>query len=221
MSFIHNFKLQPLIIQIKDLNYLHDSDYTCSRISNYQQNLLNELFSKNIRPYKIRIINLLFLLFIVIQLFNFNKLITILIILFIPLLTIEEDKKGDVRLVGKISNSHENDKFDAIMKSLIDQKYHYTAGNERCKILAIQANKTAIWNNEKLIIAEPNSKIKFNKTIITISDIPQGVQKGIIDSRFIIINDKLIYSPILKIKNTYVLATGSPGKINWKRWLKL
>jgi hypothetical protein len=123
-------------------------------------------------------------------------------------------------MVGKITNSHENNRFDGVPKSFIDQGYNYIIGNESCKILCVQTGYNTNWKNEEVVVAESFAKIKLNGNTYEVDEFPQSNIQGITDARFWKINGELTNTALLKIKNVTLIATGSPAKQSWKNWLK-
>lgn len=233
-NFRHGF--QPLIIKNEETIYLHDSDYTSGRMSNYQKSFIQELVSPVGfgRPLQIRMINVVILLFILLLLIPFPKRRGQIIMYILGggiLLTscghFLLNNKGEVRLVGEIKDSHENNRFDGVIKTMIDDGFYYTIGEEDCKIVVVQENHSTSYNRESIVILEPNASIKIQGTKYVAGTIPTPpVQIDSIyvqDPRKIKINNKIV-EPVYKLnmsdKEITIIATGSPALLEWKQILK-
>lgn len=229
---------QPLIVKDKNTIYLHDSDYTSDRLANYQSSLIKEIFyPKGLgRPLYLRFLNFIFLVFSLFCLYCPQKKFTVvskilLCVMFIYALYgyVNEKyyKKGDIRLVGSIKDSHENNRFDGVVKSIIDKDFPYLVGSKDCKILVVQKNHRASWNGETLVVLEPNAVLDFEGIVYSSKTIPlpsyqyHGTQ--ILDPRQIS-NEGNSLDPVLDLKTKagkeiVLISTGSPALIDWNQFL--
>ncbi|WP_396139857.1 hypothetical protein [Flavobacterium sp.] len=222
LSYSDGFSSQPLIIKNKNVIYLHDSDYSSSFLANYQKNLLLELTSSKIRPLLIRITNIISCIAIILILFletNFLIFLSVIVVSLFIFIINQIPSNGDIRLVGKIFDSHENNRFDGAVKSIVDNNFNYIVGDKNCKVLIVKENMKTEWNGEQLVVAEPNAEIIFKGTKMKVGQDPLGNIDNIEDARYWIINNKK-FKPLLKEKNVVFIATGSPAKILWKKFLK-
>ena len=96
---------------------------------------------------------------------------------------------------------------------------NYIVGDKNCKVLIVKENMKTEWNGEQLVVAEPNAEIIFKGTKMKAGQDPLGNIDNIEDARYWIINNKK-FKPLLKEKNVVFIATGSPAKILWKKFLK-
>lgn len=83
-------------------------------------------------------------------------------------------------------------------------------GSVGTKLLVVGSNYTASWKNEKIIILEPGAKVKIKGTIYEAQDVPMGEWDGILDARSILKNGEKQPSPIIKLEQVTIIATGSP-----------
>ena len=225
LSYIESFThSQPLIVKYGKTLYLHDSDYSSSYLANYQKNFLNELASNTIRPNLIRFINLLFvaLLFVLLFHLRYKKVISVMIIGAILSIVWYLDyypKRGEIRIVGKITNSHENNKFDGVVKTIVNAGYDYIIGDKNSKILIVQKGKSATVKSEDVVIAEDECSITINGVTAKVINNPIGNVNGVIDARQWFYLGK-IYDGILIIDDVKLIATGSPALQSWKDFIK-
>ena len=216
-------KSQPLIVELEGITHLHDSDYTSSYLSNYQYCLNNEIMQNGHRPIYVRLFSILaiilslMLLYPNIVLFQYRIIYFSFIVVF--LLTFNLPKKGDIRIVGNITNSHENNKFDGVPKNIVNAGYNYTLGSIHANVLIVSSGSFAVWLGEPIVVMEPNSKIFYKNTIISSGDMPLGYFNEIPDARHIKYNGKS-YSGSVIIEGNSIIATGSPSKLIWKDILK-
>jgi hypothetical protein len=218
-------KSQPLIISVDDITHLHDSDYTSSYLSNYQQCVNNEIMQNGSRPILIRLISLLALfssLFLIFNLENRNKYwgianYTVFCMLYFTIFICP--RRGDIRIAGKITNSHENHKFDGVPKNIVNAGFDYTLGMFNAKILIVSSHSYAIWLGEPLVILEPNATVLYKTSIISSNDTPLGFCENIPDARHIEYNNKS-YNGYISIDNIKFISTGSPSKLQWEILLK-
>lgn len=226
---------QPLIVEHDGVVYLHDSDYSSGRLSLYQESLLKEIFSPVCvdRPLYIRCLNFLFLilsiLLLIVQKNDKIKIVSAVVLvalIFYPSLIKKEE---NVRLVGEIKDSHENNRFDGVIKTMIDQGFYVKVGNENCKILVVQEEHNTKLEGETLVILEPDAEIVVDGISYKAGSIPSPTV--CIDS--ITINDsRTIFSkgtelpPLVKIfsgsdsSSVTIIATGSPALLEWKNLVK-
>lgn len=219
----------PLILKKGETLYLNDSDYTSSYIANYQKNFIQELVGErhNERPILMRLINVICL--IIILLLSFCEILrhempSIILVLScflgsIVLFVFNKQEYGEIRMVGKIKNSHENSSFDGVPKTINNAGFEYVIGVSDAKILVVKEGHKAKWKGEKLIVAEPNSIIELKNHKIAIEEMPMGVKNEIIDSRRINM-DNDVFEGICKIDSITIIGTGSPAKIQWKRFIR-
>lgn len=212
----------PLIVNHNDCLYLHDSDYTSSYLANYQKNFIQEITNSGIRPILVRLLNLLLLICCVFSILEYKKaaIYTIsffILILFFPNIRHQE---GEIRVIGKIENSHENNKLDGCIKKIVEAGYDFIIGKKNCKILLVKQGEKATIENEYLVVAEPGSKIKYNDMLITISEEPLGYINNIEDARLIKVSNDNTFMGYAKINNVSFIATGSPAKISWGKHIK-
>lgn len=219
----------PLITKYKNTLYLNDSDYISSYLANYQKCLIKELVGgRNIRPFAIRFLNFLCLLLIsllsIYPKLSYKKNIMIQIIWgIVSLLCISgiyaDRQEGEIRMVGDILNSHENNGFDGVPKAINASGYSYVVGNKKAKILVVKSEKQAEWKGEGMIVAESKAIVHLGNHTIKIGESPLGITNGIIDSRSINIDGDEKGS-LYQIKGVTIIGTDSPAKIQWKRFLK-
>ena len=226
MSFYNSL---PLIAKYKKTLYLNDSDYFSSYLANYQKCLIKELVGgRNIRPFAIRFVNFLCLLLIsLLSVYSKltdkkSRMIQIIwgIVSLLCISAIYADRQeGEIRMVGNMLNSHENNGFDGVPKAINASGYPYVVGNQKNKILVVKSGKQAQWKGESIIVAESKAIIHFENRTIKIGESPLGITNGIIDSRSINIdgNEK---GSLYRIKGVTIIGTDSPAKIQWKRFLK-
>ena len=221
-------KSQPLIIKdlSSDIEYLHDSDYTSDYLSNYQRSFLNELLHGGSRPIAIRFIVACFCLLIISSSYADNKVVSRIkqsvIFVFFPFLvymTFVKSKEGDIRMVGKIGDSHDNIRFSGVPKKIVEAGFPYILGEKQAKILVVKEGETATWRGEKLVIAEPMATIKLGNEVLKVIDEPLGMVKNIIDAREWEVNGTNIHTPIMVKNNIKFIATGSPAQQIWKKLL--
>lgn len=218
-------KSQPLIISVDGITHLHDSDYTSSYLSNYQQSLNNEIMQNGSRPILIRFISIIALLLSIILIFNLenrNKYwgivhYTVFCMLYFAIFICP--RNGDIRIVGKITNSHENHKFDGVPKNIVNAGFDYTLGTLNAKVLVVSSNSFAIWLGEPLVILEPNATVLYKTSIISSNDTPLGFCENIPDARHIEYKDKS-YNGYIGIDDVKFISTGSPSKLQWENLLK-
>lgn len=224
LAYPYSFnKSQPLIVELDGVTHLHDSDYTSSYLSNYQFCLNNEIMQNGLRPIYIRlfsivvIISSLLLLYPNIVLSQYRIISLLFIVAY--LLMFHMPKEGDIRIVGDITNSHENNKFDGVPKSIVNAGYNYTIGSTNAKVLVVSSGSFSMWLGESIVVLEPNARVFYKNAIISSKDIPLGYHNKIPDARHIIYNDKS-YSGCIIIDSINIIATGSPSKLIWKDILK-
>jgi hypothetical protein len=221
LSYCDGLSTQPLILKNNNVIYLHDSDYSSSFLANYQKNLLLELTSTKYRPLLVRIANIISCIVILLVIFfgkDFFIFFSLLIISLFITISNKIPSYGEIRLVGKILDSHENNRFDGVVKSIVDSGFNYIVGEKNCKVLAVKENMKAEWKGEKIVIAEPNAEIFFKGRKMKVGLDPLGNINNIEDARFWIINNKK-FKPIIKVENIIFIATGSPAKILWRDYL--
>ncbi len=215
-------KSQPLIITLRDITHLHDSDYTTSYLSNYQSNLNNEIVRNGNRHILLRLFSFLLLVCILLEYFpivnsrilHLSKITTLILFFYIYCPPV----RGEIRIAGRITNSHENYKFDGVLKSLVESGFAYKNGNVGTKILIVPSNKTAIRTGESVVVLENNAKILTRKGVIKSGDIPIGNHNEVLDARSIIVGDQT-YLGKYQEETFVVLSTGSPSKIKWENIL--
>lgn len=220
----------PLILAWKNTLFLNDSDYFSSYIANYQKNLIQELVGNTgthrIAVHCLNIVCAVFTLFALLIFFklpskyrNASLAIWTLLVFTLSYVSNNYNTKGDVRMVGKIRNSHENDGFDGVPKMINACGYPYIIGNKNAKILVVKNGEKAAWKGEKLVVAEPNAIIKILGHKVEIGEEPLGCVDGIIDARCIIV-DGHAKGVTCEINGIQMIGTGSPAKIQWNRFLK-
>ena len=128
-------------------------------------------------------------------------------------------RNGDIRIVGKITNSHENHKFDGVPKNIVNAGFGYTVGIFNAKILVVSSGSFAIWLGEPLVILEPNATVLYKTSVISSNDTPLGFCENIPDARHIEYNDKP-YNGYISIDDVKFISTGSPSKLQWENLLK-
>jgi hypothetical protein len=215
---------QTLILEQNGILHLHDSDYTSSYIANYQTSLNSEIVQNGSRPIFIRVISFLAVLLCICILLNFNRPslnigILIFSLLLISLASVYAcPKKGDIRITGKITNSHENYKADGVPKHIVDQGYNYTLGSIGAKVLVVRSNSFAVWMGEPLVVLEPEAAVLFKGKIIKSDNVPLGYN-NIADARSIKYDGQL-YAASITVGDVTFVSTGSPAKLSWKDYLK-
>ena len=118
-------------------------------------------------------------------------------------------------MVGNITNSHENNKFDGVPKMLVLSGYDYVVGDKNCSVLVVQKSHVANVNTESLVVAEDDCLIKYKSEQLRVVNNPIGNKNGVIDARQWLYKGHL-YDGILRIGNVKFVATGSPAKQVWK-----
>lgn len=224
---------QPLIVEYDGVVYLHDSDYSSGRLSPYQKSLLKEIFSPVCvdRPLFIRCLNILFLIFsillLIVQKNDKIKIVIVLVAMIVSPSLIKKD--GNVRLVGEIKDSHENNRFDGVIKTMVDQGFYVKVGNENCRILVVQEGRNAKLEGESLVILEPDAEIVVDGIPYKAGSIPSPTvcidSITIKDSRTIF-SKGIELPPLVELfkgdDNSLVtiIATGSPALLEWKKLVK-
>ena len=214
---------QPLIILLDGIIHLHDSDYTSSYLANYQKCLNNELVKNSMRPFLIRVISLLAIICSLFLLFTISVkpfcilLWTLFLSQFLALYFLP--RKGDIRIIGKITNSHENFKYDGVTKNIVATGYNYTIGELGAKVLLVSSGSHAIWLGEPVVILEPNATLFYKTNIISSDDIPYGYHQHVSDARMFFYKGNK-YLGYHEIENVQIIATGSPAKIQWQNLLR-
>lgn len=212
------FESQPLIVEHDKTLCLHDSDYMSSFISNYQKCFQQELCKNSLRPNLIRMINILLLVLAMLLLFEMRYLylasfaVGCFVLLYF---TYAYKKDGNIRMVGNITNSHENNKFDGVPKMLVLSGYDYVIGDKNCSVLVVQKSHVANVKTESLVVAEDDCLIKYKSEQLRVVNNPIGNKNGVIDARQWLYKGHL-YDGILRIGNVKFVATGSPAKQVWK-----
>ena len=221
-SFLNS---RPLIVKHDQTLYLHDSDYSSSYLANYQKSFLKELVGNSNRPNYIRILNILFVLMTFSLFFigakndwKINAILSIFIA-FMLYLAYLSPHRGDIRLVGTITNSHENNKFDGVVKKIVEAGFDYTVGDYDTKILVVQKGKDATVKSERVVLAEEGCTIKIDGKKYTVNNNTIGNVNGIVDARQWIC-DGNIYDGIIKVDSITLIATGSPALQQWKDIIK-
>ena len=217
---------QPLIEEVNDVLYCHDSDWSSSYLANYQSGFLREMFSTRGRPNFVRIINVLFLLilcsfYIRKQSSRLGLQLMFVIGLITSLYYANIYKgKGDIRLVGKIVNSHENNSFNGVVKNIVEDGYDYTIGERNCEVLVVQEGNSAKWKGEIVVIAEPEATVTYNGKKMEVEETPMGNMDGIKDARYWTIDGETTNNCTMDINGIKFIATGSPADLEWKSILK-
>lgn len=216
---------RPLIVKHNCTLYLHDSDYSSSFLANYQISFLQELVGNSNRPNYIRIINILFVLMTCSLFFirakngwKLNAILSCFIVMLLYLAYLSPHR-GDIRLVGSITNSHENNKFDGVVKKIVEAGFDYTVGDCDAKILVVQKGKDATVKGERIVLAEEGCAININGQKYEVNNNPIGNVNGIIDARQWACEDK-VYDGVIKVDSVILIATGSPALQQWKDILK-
>lgn len=220
----------PLILVWNKTLFLNDSDYFSSYIANYQKNLIQELVGGyGIHRLATHGLNIACAIFILFYLLSFPKLsvnsgkvglaVWMLLVLSLSYISDKCMADGEIRMVGKIKNSHENEGFDGIPKIINACGYQYVIGDKNAVILAIKNGESAVWKGEKLIVAEPNATIKILGHEVCIDESPLGCVDEVIDARNIIV-DGNVKGVIFEINGVKIIGTGSPAKIQWSRFIK-
>ena len=226
LAYMGSFsKSKPLIVKYNQTLYLHDSDYSSSFLANYQKSFLKELVGNSDRPNYIRILNILFALMACSLFFigtkhgwKISAILSCFIILMLYLAYLSPHR-GDIRLVGTITNSHENNKFDGVVKKIVEAGYDYTIGDYDTKILVVQKGKDATVKSERVVLAEEDCAIKIDGKKYTVNNNTIGNVNGIIDARQWV-SDGKIYDGVVKVDSIILIATGSPALQQWKDIIK-
>lgn len=212
------FKSQPLIVKHGNTLYLHDSDYMSSFISNYQKCFQQELCKNSLRPNLIRIVNILLLMLAILLILKvkylYVSLVTIGCIVLLYFIYIRKED-GNIRMVGEITNSHENNKFDGVPKMIILSGCDYVVGDKNCSILVVQKNHNAKVQSESIVVAEEDCIIEYESEQLKVISNPIGNKNGVVDARQWLYKDRL-YDGFLEIGKVKFIATGSPAKQIWK-----
>lgn len=220
----------PLILAWNKTLFLNDSDYFSSYIANYQKNLIQELVGGHgIHRLSTHSLNIACAIFILFYLLFFSKLsassrkvslaVWMLFVLSSSYISANHMAEGEIRMVGKIRNSHENEGFDGIPKKINACGYQYVTGDKNAIILAIKNGEGAVWKGERLIVAEPNTTIEILGHEVNIDESPLGYVDGIIDARNITVDDN-VKGAIYEMNGVKIIGTGSPAKIQWSRFIK-
>lgn len=207
--------------------YLNDSDYTSSYLANYQKNFIRELVGNDIRPNIIRLYNVMCLCALIVILYfcciHKKKVYYVSVIFaFIPTLYIyiyEQQESGEIRMVGKIFNSHESSGFDGVPKMINANGYDYCVGHKNAIVLIVKTGESAECKNEKTIVAESGATITVDGKIFTIDETPLGIVDNIVDARNIIYEGKILGTQV-NVNGKTIIGTNSPAKLEWKNILK-
>lgn len=226
IDFAHSV---PLILLCDKTLFLNDSDYMSSYIANYQKNLIHEIVGGiSMHRIAVRLLNILCLTFVFCMILIKNERIRlrkvfaavwIMFVVSSASFAKECPQEGEIRMVGAIRNSHENDGFDGVPKMINANGFPFITGNKNAKILVVKRGERAKWKGETLIVAEPNAKIEIMGHDVEIDDVPLGIKDGVIDGRSIIIDDSAV-SAICKINGVTLVGTGSPAILQWKRFVE-
>lgn len=222
------FHSTPLAIFDNKTLLLHDSDYTSSFISNYQVALDSEIVQSLERACLVRVINILFLLTTLVIGWTQPHTTSTRIILttisgaLLICLAVPEIKSqtGDIRMVGKIQDSHENYRADGSLKTIVAAGFPYTLGDSNCTVLIVKENETTQWKGEKIIIAEPQVSIKIGPHTYTTGSLPLGYKSGIPDAREWLRDGHRVGAGYIKTNNIIMISTGSPATLPWASIIK-
>lgn len=205
----------PLVTKYHNFTYVQDSDSFVDGLANRQENILKEIVIGRELP---RILNLLFCISLVFSPFLIGlivrscSLISICCLLLIP-------KEGQVRIIANLDWPHEPSKASGVMTSLVGNGYLMQMGNKKSQILVVGEGKTAsAYPTEKLVILEPGAKVTIGKDVICSGIEPVDNEENIVDGRKLFINNEET-SPMLSHDGIRIIGTGSPSKLEWKRWL--
>lgn len=218
----------PLVVQNKNTLLLHDTDYTSDFIANYQIALTQELLHSSRRPIWVRLLNCLFIVFSLLEGWVFTKglaagrVFPYFVGLLILAVSIWEycPRDGDVRIVGRIVNSHENDKADGVLKRLVEQGFDFTVGDKNCRILIVKSGQWAMWRGERIVVAEPNAMIWCDGNCYKVEELPLGSRLGVLDARSWSINGSNTGQAQLMHDNVLFIGTGSPALLQWENILR-
>ncbi len=208
--------ITPLVIQYDRYIYVQDSDSFVDRLANRQENIVKEITIGRIFP---RILNIFFCIIIFFDLGTFGMLIRLASVV-VLLGYLGTPRSGDVRIVGNIDWPHEPSKASGVMTSLVDSGYHFRLGDTNARMLVVGSGKSAVRSStETLVILEPGASVRIDSCVVYAKNIPIGNQDGIADCRNLVFNDREV-GPKIQIGDVIVVGTGSPSKVNWKRWLE-
>lgn len=207
--------ITPLVVEHDRFVYVQDSDSFVDRIVPHQENIVREIVVGRVLP---RILNLCFCGLILMDFTAFG-LVFNLVSLGIILGILGVSKSGDVRIVAKTDWPHEPSKASGVMTSLVDNGFNFRRGDIDARVLVVGTGQFAVAKStEVLVILEPEASVKIEDCVIRADKKPIGTQHEIIDCRNLLVDDCENGVKIV-IDNTTVVGTGSPAKMNWKKWI--
>lgn len=210
-------KVKVLATQDKDILFLSDSDFFVNRLLNYQLSLIGEILKAGNNTILLHLANLFFIIATILLIFNKpGHLIAIVGILFAAL-AFSSANHENARYVGPVFDPHDPARAWAVKRVLIDNGVKLKIEENGPTVLILASGESAHPKTEKLIVAEPRSKIFLNNQTILINDTPMGSKDGIPDARQVSING-VINGPKVDISGVQIIGTGSPAKIPKDIW---
>lgn len=200
------FTVVPLALNEQDKLILADSDFVVNGMAPYQSSLIRRITGTDSGFLAFHIICSLILFILPWYVCPWLPLFPVLAYLCAVWWPIQ----GEIRYIGNHHYWPHTELGEGIVRHLQDCGMNVIFGSVGTKLLVVGSDYTASWKNEKIIILEPGAKVKIKGTIYEAQDVPMGEWDGILDARSILKNGEKQPSPIIKLEQVTIIATGSP-----------
>lgn len=211
-------RVKTLAIQAGNVLLLSDSDYFVNRLLPYQQSLIGAILKTGRPTFLLRCASFLLLLACVFILFNKSVSPIAIMGVLIATTAFLGNSHESIRYVGSQYDPHDTARSWAVKRALVDQGIKLNSvETEDTAVLVLAAGKSTNSDNEKLIVAEPESRIFLHNHIISVNEVPLGMQDGIPDARNISV-DGVIKGVRIDVDGIQIIGTGSPAQLPKEIW---
>jgi hypothetical protein len=214
--FPNPFKSTLLATSGDGITYCADSDYWVNKLSNYQQNLLGVIIGAKRKTTPPIIANIIFAIGAVGGIY-WSWLFALGVVGPFVLFFLPAPQIGSVRLVGGCFYPHDPTRGWAVLRQLQEDEIPVVKGEKGTKVLIVEQGKAASVNNERLVIAEPNSEVRIGSHLIKTDDLPLGFVDDIPDSRYLLLDGKNQGTKVV-VDGVTVIGTGSPSLVPRELW---
>lgn len=210
-----------LAAERENLLHLGDSDYFCNGMAAYQPALLKEIFGVPSQFVRLRLLSILLLavgICLELRLLFPKSIIVALCIMMVCFACIPMSIQGDVRIVSKVYDPHEQSRASGVLGALADGEICAVRGDVGAKVLVVAEGFSCVAERETVILLEPGSSVILGKDVISAGDIPLGTIKDNIDARHLNLNGKDTGTEEFTFKGVRLIGTGSPSKNIVRVW---
>ena len=219
LSLFQNGVVVPICQLVEDRPVFADSDIFCNGIVPYQRNILSAICGKNtglLAAYTILVSSCLVALWF--RKCRYLKVGIPIAFTLAYLITGHIPHSGEVRYTGPLHHWPHTTLGEGVVRQLQGQGHNVFFGEKNGVYLVIAGGYHAVRETERVVILEPGASVTINGKTVHANTIPLGSTDGVEDARNISVGDTT-YGPHAIIDGIEIIASGSPGKLNYNELL--